>query len=83
VGDGLAIFDKRSGSFEKLNVDTAQGVGVRSGYIYDLVRFSDGLIWGGSNGGVFTVDPVTLKLNGFRNHPVLKEIYGKRVLSMY
>jgi ligand-binding sensor domain-containing protein/putative methionine-R-sulfoxide reductase with GAF domain len=83
VGDGLAIFDKRSGSFQKLNVDTAQGVGVRSGYIYDLVRFSDGLIWGGSNGGVFTVDPVTLKLNGFRNHPVLKEIYGKRVLSMY
>jgi putative methionine-R-sulfoxide reductase with GAF domain len=82
-GDGLAVFDKGSGKFQKLKVDTAQGVAVRTGYIYDLVRFSDGLIWGGSNGGIFTVDPATLKMDGLRHHPVLKNIYGKRVLTMY
>jgi putative methionine-R-sulfoxide reductase with GAF domain len=82
-GDGIATFDKRSGKFEKLKLDTAEGVAVTSAFIYDLQKFSDGKIWGGSNGGIFTIDPISFKVNGLRDHPQLKELYRKRVLSMY
>ena len=83
TGNGLSVFDKRTGRFEKLKPDTAQGVAVTTNYVYELVKLSDGLIWASSNGGLFTVDPVTFKTNGFRDHPLLKEIYGKRVLTIY
>ena len=83
MGDGLAVFDKRSERFTKLKMDTAQGMAVTSAYIYDLATFSDGLIYAGSNGGLFTIDPATLKVDGLRHHPLLKEIYGKRVLTIY
>jgi len=83
LGDGLAIMDKRTGQFQKMKVDTSQGIAVRSSWVYDLTTFSDGKIWASSNGGLYSIDPITLKTNGYRDHPVLKQIYGKRVLTLY
>jgi putative methionine-R-sulfoxide reductase with GAF domain len=83
MGDGLSTFDKNAGRFQKMKIDTSQGVAVNTSYIYELTRLSDGLIWAASNGGLFTIDPTTLKVNGLRDHPVLKEINGKRVLSLF
>ncbi|RYF47738.1 MAG: hypothetical protein EOO39_47960 [Cytophagaceae bacterium] len=42
-----------------------------------------GMMWVGSNGGLYNVHPVTLKVRGFATHPVLKVLENKRVTRLY
>ncbi|HEU4608469.1 MAG TPA: triple tyrosine motif-containing protein, partial [Chitinophagaceae bacterium] len=49
----------------------------------DLAQFSDGLIWAASDEGLFTIDPATGRTRDFTNHAQLKELEGKRVITLY
>ena len=79
LGDGIAILDESTGQFRKLRRDTSMGPAVKSDFITDLYTAGDGTIWAGSVGGVYTIDPATLKIHPYTTHPLLKELNGIRV----
>jgi len=82
-GNGLSCFDPRSGRFTKIKPDPAGGVSTTSNFMYDLQLLSDGIVWGASNGGIFTLHPETLAMDGLQHHPQLKVVNGKRVRTLY
>jgi ligand-binding sensor domain-containing protein/putative methionine-R-sulfoxide reductase with GAF domain len=82
-GDGIAILNEKTGTFEKVARDTTQGSAPRYGLINDLLASSDGYIWVGNPGGVFKIHATTKKVTGFVDHPTLKEVLGKNVISLY
>ena len=52
---------------------------VKNNYIQELYAASDGYIWVGTNAGIYTIDPITFKINPFADHPLLKQVSGMRV----
>ena len=82
LGDGLAILDEATGQFKKIKPDTAKGPAVKSNIILDLLTSSSGLIWVATPSGMYTIDPSDLNVNAFTDHPLLKEISGKRVNAL-
>jgi ligand-binding sensor domain-containing protein/putative methionine-R-sulfoxide reductase with GAF domain len=83
LGDGVAVLDENAGTFRKIPVDTSKGPAVKNKYIYELLAASDGNVWVSTPGGVYTIHSVSLTVDAFRNHPVLKEMSGKRVISLF
>ena len=81
LGEGLAVLNEATGQFTKITRDSTLGPAVKSNLIFDLFASSDGNIWVGSSGGVYTINPSTLKITAFSNHPVLKKLEGLRVNS--
>lgn len=81
--DGLCYLDRSKGVFHKMPVDTSLGRAVASNYVYDLLTATDGTIWVGSTGGIYSINPSTLKVTSYINHPVLKEVNNKRVVSLF
>lgn len=78
-GDGVAVFDPRTEKFQKISRDTSQAIAFYSLYIMDMVSTSDGKIWVASTLGPYVIDPETLQSTGFKNHPVLNALDGKRM----
>lgn len=83
ASDGLCVFDKKAGRFIKLRPDTAQGKAVASPYIYDLQTLSDGNVWVGTGSGIYSIQPASRKMTGYTNHPLLKSLNGKLVISLF
>jgi hypothetical protein len=81
-GEGLAIFDKATGKFTKIKQDTTMGIAVSTPYINELKTMSDGSIWVGSGWGIYSIDPRTMKVTPYANHPLLKAI-NNRVIGLY
>jgi ligand-binding sensor domain-containing protein/putative methionine-R-sulfoxide reductase with GAF domain len=81
LGDGIAILNEATGQFKKIPRDTSLGPAIKNDYVFDLYTASDGYIWAGTNAGLYTIDPTTLKINSFVDHPLLKRISGIRVNS--
>lgn len=82
-GIGLARFDQRTSKFIPVTTDTNYAKAVRSHYVYDIINASDGNLWVGSNGGLYTINPNTYKITEYENHPVLKVATGKRVNNLF
>ncbi len=83
MGSGLLIFDPRTEQFTPLPRDTSISRAVKSNFIHEISKSKKGFTWVGSNGGLFSVDPVSLAIKGYASHPVLKEIENKRVVRLY
>jgi putative methionine-R-sulfoxide reductase with GAF domain len=83
MGMGLLLFNPVTEKFSELPHDTAISKAVKSKYVYEILNSRNGLMWVGSNGGVYCIDPMTLKVRGFSNHPVLHELEDKRVTRLY
>lgn len=83
LGDGIAILNETTGQFRKIPRDTSLGPAVKSDYIFDLCATSDGNIWAGTNAGIYTINPATLKINSFTHHPVLKKLSGTRINEIF
>ena len=81
LGDGLAILDERSGQFKKIARDSTLGAAVKSDYIFGLYTSSDGTVWAGTGVGFYTIDPSSLKIKTYTQHPLLKKLFGFRVNS--
>lgn len=79
LGEGVAILNEATGQFKKLLRDTSLGPALKSNLILDLFTASDGNIWVGSTAGLYTIHPLTLKVNSFSGHPLLKKLAGIRV----
>src|SRR5262249_23682048 len=82
INAGVALFDRRSKQF-KLVTDTLLGPATRNTYINHLLEDSKGSIWACSYGGMYMIDPLTHHITTFENHPVLKELNDKPVISFY
>jgi ligand-binding sensor domain-containing protein len=81
LGEGLAILNENTGQFTKIARDPGLGPAVKSNLIFDLFASSDGNIWAGTSAGIYTINPATLKITSFADHPVLKNLEGVRVNS--
>jgi ligand-binding sensor domain-containing protein/putative methionine-R-sulfoxide reductase with GAF domain len=81
LGDGISILNETTGQFKKIQRDTLLSPAVKSVNVLKLYAASDGNIWVGTNSGIYTIDPVTLKINPFTNNPVLKPVSGIRINS--
>lgn len=79
LGDGLSVLDERKGTFEKIKLDTNIGVALNTKLILEIYSDRSGLLWVGTNRGMFTIDPLSREMNAFTAHPVLKTFAGKRV----
>ncbi|MEI9807132.1 MAG: two-component regulator propeller domain-containing protein [Bacteroidota bacterium] len=75
--------NESTGQFKKIPRDTSLGPAVKNDYVFDLCPASDGNIWVGTNGGVYTIDPSTLRIHSFTDHPLLKQLSGLRVNAIY
>ncbi len=83
MGMGLLLFNPITEKFTQVSRDTSISKGVKSSYVYEVLKSRKGMMWVGSNGGLYNVDPVTLKVRGFATHPVLKVLENKRVTRLY
>jgi ligand-binding sensor domain-containing protein len=83
AGDGLSFFDKSSGRFIKIKQDTSMGKAVATPFINELRPMSDGAIWVGSGYGVYSIDPQTMKITPYADHPLLKQVNNTRVISLF
>ena len=81
LGDGLSVLNEQRGVFEKIPLDTTIGTALNTKLILEIYSSTDGLLWVGTNRGMFTIDPLSRKMNAYTNHPVLKIFSGKRVNS--
>jgi len=81
LGEGIAVLNEATGQFKKISRDSSLGPAVKSNLVFDLFASSDGNIWAGSASGIYTINPSTLKITSFSNHPVLKNLEGLRVNS--
>jgi len=79
LGDGIALLNENNGQFTRLKRDTTLGPALKSNLVLDLYAASDGYIWASSTTGIYTIHPVTLKVNAFMDHPALKQLAGTRV----
>ena len=79
LGDGIAILNESTGQFKKLFLDTTLGPALVSKFVLALYTANDGTIWAASTTGIYTIDPVTLRMNAFKHDPVLKQLAGIRV----
>ncbi|HEX2630127.1 MAG TPA: two-component regulator propeller domain-containing protein, partial [Chitinophagaceae bacterium] len=82
IGAGVALFDQSTGKF-KLISDTAVGGALSDTYINDIMESSDGLIWACSYRGVYTINTSDFKITRYDQHPVLKAVADKVVISLY
>ena len=81
LGDGVAVLDKASGKFTRIYRDSSLGPAVKNDNVLDLYTASDGMIWAGSSGGAYMIDPGKLSVRSFKDHPVLSVLQGTRVNS--
>lgn len=79
LGDGLAVLNESTGEYKKVTLDSTLGPALTSKYVLTLYTAHDGTIWAGSTTGMYTIDPVTMKVDAFKHHPVLKQMAGIRV----
>ncbi|HKZ64825.1 MAG TPA: two-component regulator propeller domain-containing protein, partial [Chitinophagaceae bacterium] len=79
LGDGISILNETTGQFKKVFRDTSLSAAVKNNYILELFTASDGYIWVGTGTGIYTIHPSTLKINAFRDHPLLRKMEGLRV----
>jgi ligand-binding sensor domain-containing protein len=82
IGAGVALFDQQSGSY-RLLTDTSIGGAFSDTYVNDLLEASDGNIWACTYKGLYTINATDYHLTRFDDHPVLKELTGKVVISLY
>ncbi|RYF97183.1 MAG: GAF domain-containing protein, partial [Chitinophagaceae bacterium] len=82
-GGRLTIFDKQNHTFRNLPVDTSLGKAVAGVSVFEIVKSSFGQLWVGTVGGIFSLDPGTLKVTSYHDHPVLKVLEGKRVMRLH
>ncbi|RYY28028.1 MAG: GAF domain-containing protein [Chitinophagaceae bacterium] len=83
MGQGPLIFDPRREKFTKLPRDTSISRAVKSNFVYEISKSRKGFTWVGSDGGLYSVDPVTLQITSYATHPVLKTLENKKVLRLY
>jgi ligand-binding sensor domain-containing protein len=82
IGAGVALFDQQSGNFHLLT-DTALGGAFSDTYVNDIIEASDGNIWACTYKGLYTINAKNYRLSRLDNHPVLKEVADKIVISLY
>ena len=83
IGAGVALFNRQTGAFQLITKDTSLGPAVKSTYVNALMEDGDGNIWACSFGGVYRIDPTNFKITTFYEHPVLKEVASKVVISLF
>ena len=82
-GGGLTLFDADKKEFRNIRGDTSLGSAVSSKSVLDIVKLSNGNLWLATLGGVYAMDPQTLKITSFAGHPSLKELEKKRIFKLY
>jgi ligand-binding sensor domain-containing protein/putative methionine-R-sulfoxide reductase with GAF domain len=82
-GGGMTLFNDRTKTFRTIDSDSSLGSGVSSKSVFDIVRSSDGNLWVGSAGGFYALDPVTLAITSYKDHPQLSTLENKRVVKIY
>ncbi|RYF96111.1 MAG: hypothetical protein EOO00_03530, partial [Chitinophagaceae bacterium] len=81
--DGVALLNESNGTFKKIVPDTSLGLALHSSVVNDLLAGSDGQIWVATSMGVYTIDAKTNATHGFKTHPLLSGIDGKRVNCLF
>jgi putative methionine-R-sulfoxide reductase with GAF domain/sugar lactone lactonase YvrE len=81
LGEGIAILNESTGQFKKLARDTSLSPALKSNLVLDLFTASDGNIWVGTTAGIYSIDPASLRVNAYRDHPLLMSLKGIRVNS--
>jgi ligand-binding sensor domain-containing protein/putative methionine-R-sulfoxide reductase with GAF domain len=83
LNKSVSVFDEPTGTFKKVAIDSSLGPAVRSTYVNQLMTAKDGAVWVCTGGGIFTIDPATMAVNTFADHPLLKQMSGKRVIAIF
>ena len=83
IGAGVALFNKQAGTFQLITKDSSLGQEVRNTYVNELLEDFNGNIWACSFGGLYRIDPDDFKITTFHDHPVLKEVAVKIVISLF
>ncbi|MBD2701310.1 histidine kinase [Spirosoma sp. BT702] len=79
---GLGIYDPTNGRYTPFPQDsTVQAY--NSLFLHDIVEGPDGRIWTCSGGGIFSIDPVTLTRSAHLDHPLLRQLDGKRTYCLF
>jgi len=81
LGDGISILNESTGGFKKVPRDTSLSPAVKTDYIFELYTGTDGKIWVGSNSGIYTIDPLSLRIDPLKDNPLLKQVSGMRVID--
>lgn len=83
-GGGFGILNKANRKFEVYSTEFRnQDSAIKSNYIRQMVKDSDGKIWAVTNMGILQIDPATKTIIKFDDHPLLKQIADKRIYSVY
>jgi len=82
IGAGVALFDKHTGMFRLIS-DTSLGGALQDTYVNDLIEATDGNIWVCTYKGIYTINAADLHISKFDQHPVLKEVADKIIVSLY
>lgn len=81
---GIGLLNKNTGKFEIfdngfVNKDSL----LKSNNVRDLTIDRDGFIWAISNRGVYRINPSSKKFEDFKQHPLLRQLFGKSFLTVY
>ena len=70
IGAGVMLFNKQIEKFQVIVKDTSLGKAVHNTYTNDLMEDSDGTIWAGTYGGLYTIDPNSHRITVYDDHPL-------------
>lgn len=84
AGGGIGLLDKTSRRFEIYSTEFRNDdSAIRSNYIRQMAKDSEGKIWAVTNSGILQINPITRTFSKFDYHPQLKQLAGKRIYSVY
>ena len=83
LANGIAILDKSTGKFKNVLRDTSLGRAVANPYVQTLTALSDGLIWVGTRGGVYIIDPTNQKIDNLSDQHLLDSLKGRRIMAIF
>ncbi len=81
LGTGPALFDRSTGRFIPLSLDTAIHSSLKNKFVADLFEDSRGMIWAGNGGGFYCINPRTKKTITFGTDSLLKDICTYRTIG--
>ena len=83
IGAGVTLFNKQTGTFQLISKDTGLGKPIQNTYVNDIIEDSEGNIWACSFGGLYTIDPTSYHITTYQDHPLLKNVAEKIVISLF
>jgi ligand-binding sensor domain-containing protein/putative methionine-R-sulfoxide reductase with GAF domain len=79
---GLGIYDPTNDQFTPFPKDSSVQA-YNSLFLHDIIEGPDGHIWTCSGGGIFSIDPVTRVRTAHLDHPLLRQLDGKRTFCLF